>query len=138
MGFWQPPGSKPVGTGAMLRHGLALAPFVLGPAATRRLLEVVDAVERGRHGAQAGEPAWYLNNMAVRKECRGSGIGSRLLGSQLRELVDPSGAPAVLSTQRPENVTFYARFGFEVASEDVMGSGPLAFRSWTLLRRPAA
>lgn len=138
MGFWHPPGAKSVGLLTMLRHGFALAAFALGPGAVRRMLETVEGIEAQRSEAQAGVPAWYLHNMAVRQSLRGSGIGSRLLGSQLERVVDPSGQPAVLATQRPENVVFYRRLGFEVASERRIGAGPFAFDNWIMLRPEAA
>lgn len=134
MGFWHPPGSPPISTTAMLRHGLGFAPLRLGVAATRRLLEVVDAVEVQRQAAQRGVPAWYLNNMVVRAGLRGSGVGGGLLRQQLRYVIDPSGSPAVLTTQRPENVSFYVRLGFEVVSESTVGAGPHAFSNWVMIR----
>ncbi|MDJ0848853.1 MAG: GNAT family N-acetyltransferase [Myxococcota bacterium] len=134
LGFWHPPGTPSVGLGTLLRHGFGLALFRLGPGALRRLLETVDAIETQRLEAQGDAPAWYLHNMAVRRRSRGSGVGSRLLGTQLAQLVDPTGRPAVLATQRPENVVFYGRLGFEVASERTLGTGPLAFRNWVMVR----
>jgi len=52
----------------------------------------------------------------------------------LARVIDPSGAPASLATQRPENVTFYERLGFRVSSEETIGTGPHAFTNWIMLR----
>lgn len=61
--------------------------------------------------------------------------GFRRLFEVTRE--EPTYAIA-LATQRPENVTFYQRLGFEPVWSDVVGSGPGAFRSWIMVYTPAA
>ncbi len=136
MAFWHTPGTPSVGFGTMLRHGLAFAPFRLGLAATRRLIETSDAVEAQRHRAHPGEEVWLLNNMIVHQDCRGKGLGTQLLGEQLSDIVVPSGRNAALATQRPENVTFSSRLGFEVVSEERVGFGEFSFRNWIMLFRP--
>ena len=72
--------------------------------------------------------------MAVAREGRGAGLGGSLLGEQLRLHVDPSGAPAALATQRPENVRFYERLGFRVVSESRIGAKGPPFINWMMLR----
>lgn len=134
MGVWHPPGTAAVGVGTMIRYGLALAPLRIGPGATGRMLRVVAAIEDQREEAQQATPAWYLNNMVIAKPLRGTGLGSELLAEQLRDAVDASGQAAILATQRPENVAFYRRLGFEVASEKIVGEGSLGFRSWIMIR----
>jgi hypothetical protein len=47
--------------------------------------------------------------------------------------IAPSGRRACLATQRPENVTFYQRLGFEVTSEEHVGQGPHAFTNWVMV-----
>ena len=66
-------------------------------------------------------------------------MGTRILGEQLERLAgeDP-GAAAALSTQRDENVVFYARLGFEVVLDEPIGRGDSAFRNWIMLRPSAA
>jgi GNAT superfamily N-acetyltransferase len=134
MGFWHAPGAQEAGLGALLRHGLALAPFRLGLACTRRMLETTGAVEAQRVAAQGPGDCWYLHNMVVARDRRGSGVGSKLLGRQLQSVVDPSGARARLATQRPENVVSYERLGFDVASETHIGGGEHRFTNWILIR----
>ncbi len=74
--------------------------------------------------------------MAVAAHLRGSGLGMDLLTRELRNRIDPSGHVAALATQRPENVRFYRRLGFEVASDRTLGSSRLAFRNWIMVREP--
>jgi hypothetical protein len=58
------------------------------------------------------------------------GVGS-LLMEVFRAQVDASGEEAYLETDKPGNVLFYERFGFEVISEqDVLG-----VPNWFMLRR---
>ena len=78
----------------------------------------------------------YLNNMVVAKELRGTGIGTKVLKNQLESVVEPSGFPAILMTQREANVRFYRRLGFKVAMESRVGTGEYAFTNWCMIWQP--
>ena len=58
---------------------------------------------------------YYLHMVAVKKEYRGFGIGSYVLGCAVRELVasKPACNRLGLTTQLPENTGFYSRLGFD-------------------------
>lgn len=136
MGFWTRTDAPEAGLLRRLRAGLPLAPFKLGLVGLRRVSEVTAAFHRQIEGALAGEAAFMLNNMAVREDLRGTGVGTALLRAQLRRLSDESpGACLTLATQRPENVVFYGRLGFETASEQTIGAGPDAFTNWIMTGR---
>ncbi len=62
------------------------------------------------------EPHWHIDPLAVIPEMQGQGIGSQLL-QRFCALVDKTGKPAYLETDRPENVRLYQRFGFSVVHE---------------------
>jgi predicted acetyltransferase len=49
------------------------------------------------------------------------------------ERADQEQMPAYLETQRPDNVPIYERFGFEVASNEVIPD--TALRNWGMVRR---
>lgn len=132
MGFWHAPGAQSVSVRVLIRPSLLALPFKCGLDAARRAMEVTSLLEAER--AAAIGQAWFLNNMVVAEHLRGSGLGTKLLARELRERVDPSGQPALLATQRPENVVFYRRLGFEVVSERVLGSRSHAFRNWMMVR----
>ena len=99
MGFWTRPESPQAGSLAKLRAGVLATPFRLGLHGVRRLAEVVGGIDRHRDEALAGRRFWFLNNMAVREELRGTGVGSALLGEQLRQLAEREpGAATALAT----------------------------------------
>jgi ribosomal protein S18 acetylase RimI-like enzyme len=133
MGFWHAPGTKEPGLGMMLRHGLWLAPLRIGIASVLRMMDMVEHVEARRREVLAGRDAWYLHNMVVRADLRGTGIGSALLGGELRRVFSQRPCPAILNTQRPENVVFYRRLGFEVAVEERIGTEADGFTNWMML-----
>jgi GNAT superfamily N-acetyltransferase len=58
---------------------------------------------------------YYLSMVAVKKEYKRTGIGSFAIKSCLDELIKTKRNSSILglTTQLPENVTFYSRLGFE-------------------------
>jgi GNAT superfamily N-acetyltransferase len=139
MGFWTRSDAPKASLLSQIRAGLLAAPLKLGFEGVRRLGEVTRSIDQHLDRALGDAPYWYLNNMVVRDKLRGSGMGTRLLEEQLHVVgkADPDRRLA-LSTQRPENVTFYGRLGFQVALDEEIGRGPEAFRSWIMVRSPAA
>lgn len=133
MGFWTRSTDPAPGLLPQIREGILAAPWRMGWSGLRRLGEVTAGIDRHLEEALGERPYWYLNNMVVDASLRGSGIGTTLLREQLRLLreADP-GARFALSTQRPENVTFYGRLGFSVLREGRIGRGPGAFVNWVM------
>ena len=62
---------------------------------------------------------YYLSMVVIRKEYRGSGIGSYAIKYAIQEIIsyNPTCKLIGLTTQLPENVTFYSRLGFEKLDE---------------------
>jgi GNAT superfamily N-acetyltransferase len=78
------------------------------------------------------EPHWYLAVLATDPTVQGRGIGSALLAPIL-ERCDREGLLAYTETQKPENVSWYARAGFTVSDEvRLPGTPPV----WCLRREP--
>ena len=121
MAFWHPPECGSISWIDKLKSGWAIAPFKFGRETYRRLIEVMGEMDRIKAKVLNGKRSWYLNNMAVAKELRGTGIGTKVLKNQLELVVDPSGFPALLMTQRAANVVFYQRLGFRVVTESIVG-----------------
>lgn len=57
------------------------------------------------------EPHWYLAQVGVGAEARGSGVGSALLASRLGA-IDATGLPAYLESSNERNRALYRRMGF--------------------------
>jgi GNAT superfamily N-acetyltransferase len=73
----------------------------------------------------------HFGPIAVSPTSQGTGIG-RLLIQRYCAQIDLTGESGYLETDRPENVHFYGRSGFEVVSEMEL----LGVRNW-FMRRPA-
>jgi ribosomal protein S18 acetylase RimI-like enzyme len=84
------------------------------------------------------EPHWHVGPVAVEGGMRGLGIGSRLMEA-FADRMDARQDVAYLETDKPENVTFYERFGFEVVDEaEVLGTPNWFMRRSSLPRSAAA
>jgi ribosomal protein S18 acetylase RimI-like enzyme len=111
-----------------LRQGLRLLPALLsiGPRAAGRLVRWMGAWQR--HDPK--ERHWHLGPLAVDAHLQGEGVGSRMMRVFCARM-DAAGEDAYLETDKPINVRFYERFGFEVVGEeDVLG-----VPNWFMLRR---
>ena len=64
------------------------------------------------------EPHWFLGTIGVHPKKQGKGY-ARILMDYARQMSeqDPRSAGVCLSTEDPENVKFYKRFGYHVLSE---------------------
>lgn len=134
MGFWYPPQRASLGLINKIKSGRGLSPLKFGKASYPRLVEVMSAFDEIEKKVSNGKQAWFLNNMAVAKELRGTGVGTKVLKHQLQTVVEPSGFPAILMTQREANVTFYRRLGFGIADKSTVGTGKYAFTNWCMMR----
>src|SRR3712207_4817485 len=98
----------------------------IGPRAALRTLRWVGAWARreppGRH--------WRLGPVAVEVGLQRMGVGSRLMEVYCAQ-VDASGEDAYLETDKPGNVRFYERFGFELVGEQEVLGTP----NWFMTRR---
>lgn len=76
------------------------------------------------------ERHWHLGPLAVDARLQGMGVGSELMRAFCARM-DAAGETSYLETDKPINVAFYERFGFEVISEqDVLG-----VPNWFMSRR---
>ena len=76
------------------------------------------------------EHHWRFGLLAVDRHLQGMGVGSALIRVSSAKM-DAAGEEAYPETDKPINVGFYERFGFEVVGEeDVLG-----VPNWFMLRR---
>jgi len=77
-------------------------------------------------------PHWYLGVLAVDPSYQGRGLGGALL-DPVHERADSDAVPSYLETQKPENLAYYRRFGYEVVDELQVDRCPPI---WTMERAP--
>ena len=75
------------------------------------------------------KPHWHLDPLGVTPELQGLGIGSQLM-EYYCNYIDQLGMAAYHETDRPENVKFYERFGYQIIGEETI----LDFENWYLWR----
>ncbi len=73
---------------------------------------------------------WHVGPVAVEAHLQGMGIGSKLM-RVFSARMDALDEDAYLETDKPENVYFYERFGFEVVGEEEV----LGVPTWFMLRQ---
>ena len=89
----------------------------IGIRSTRRLISWTSTWAR----RDPREAHLHLGPIGVAPEFQGRHLGHELMGRYC-EALDRSGALGYLETDRPENVSFYQRFGFVVSGQaDVLG-----------------
>jgi GNAT superfamily N-acetyltransferase len=128
---WLPPGAYPRGARrdtVSLFHDLRSV-HRLGARAFAgvRLYGAIDRAHRRVH-----EPHWYLALLGSDPVFQRRGVGSALVATVL-ERADRDQTPAYLETQKPENVPWYRRHGFEVVDELRPRGCPTM---WTMRRDP--
>jgi ribosomal protein S18 acetylase RimI-like enzyme len=92
-----------------------LVPVMLrkfGPGATVRLSAWLSSWAKN----DSSDAHWHIGPIGVDPDVQGKGIGRRMMDACCTSLDDNS-ANGVLETDKPENVRFYRKFGFEVVKE---------------------
>jgi ribosomal protein S18 acetylase RimI-like enzyme len=134
----RPPGGIPISLLTMIRRGLLPFAFRNGVSAVRRLFYLIEHSDRVDAEATGGRPHWHLHMMAVHPTRQGAGIGTELVRAALaaKQAETAVRHPISLQTERPQNLTFYRRLGFELKREYDLGGvlGGQPFRTWSMLR----
>lgn len=130
--IWLPPGGTNLSVFQLLRVGFMGGLFVwgIGP-----FMKSVNVMNRFEHHHKEAMPAdhWYLFVIGVDPPRQGQGVGSSLMAPVLRR-ADDAHLPCYLETDKPEDVVFYEKHGFEVVVKDRFAADGPDF--WTM-RRPA-
>ncbi|MGA8726501.1 MAG: GNAT family N-acetyltransferase [Acidimicrobiales bacterium] len=128
---WLPPGAYPRGARRdviSLFHDLGSV-HRLGSRAFAgvRLYGAIDRAHR-----RVEEPHWYLALLGTDPGWQRRGVGSALVTTVI-ERADQDQTLAYLETQKPENIPWYRRHGFEVVDELHPQGCPIM---WTMRREP--
>jgi GNAT superfamily N-acetyltransferase len=99
------------------------------PGAEPGELDRLDAMEATVDAVRPVGPHWYLGVLATDPSRRGAGLARAVLQPVLYR-ADADGIPALLETGTPENLPFYARFGFDVLAEARVSGGPPLWAMW--------
>jgi len=75
------------------------------------------------------EPHWHLDPLGVTPDLQGRGIGSQMMAYYCNH-IDKFMMSAYHETDRPENVQFYERFGFQVIGQEKI----MDFQNWYMWR----
>lgn len=84
-----------------------------------RMLRLDSINKKTLNKAMQNSMYWYLSMVVIKKEYRGTGIGSYAINNCLKNFKDSCSDVSTigLTTQLPENVIFYSRLGFEKMNE---------------------
>lgn len=124
-----PPGGCQPGLGQQLR--MLPGMLSLGPRVAGRVARWMGVWQK----QDPNERHWHLGPLAVDAHLQGRGIGGRMMQAFCARM-DAAREDAYLETDKPLNVRFYERFGFEVTGErEVLGvTNYFMFRRWTTSR----
>ncbi len=94
-----------------------------GVASLIRMLSLDDCNKKSLGKSIKALEYYYLSMVVIQKEFRGTGIGSYAIKQAIQELESSNPVCHLmgLTTQLPENVTFYSRLGFEKLDEGNIG-----------------
>ena len=114
-----PPGGVKSDPMAYLQIGVPRFILKFGFHTLRKMLGMDSFNKRLLIDAIGTNKYYYLSMVVIKKEYRGSGIGSFMIKSCIDELKSTTKNCHVLglTTQLPENVTFYSRLGFQTLNE---------------------
>ncbi len=126
---WLPPGKTTLSTMQMISAGMLAAPVRWGIGPFMKFMSVMNRFEHEHKQAMPGDH-WYLMIIGVDPPRQGQGVGSALMAPVLAK-ADESRLPCYLETDKPEDVVFYQKHGFEVVEKLSLKDSP---PFWTMAR----
>jgi ribosomal protein S18 acetylase RimI-like enzyme len=117
-----PPGTWPLGLRARVA-ATPLPPFPFLPP--HRMITIGLGVEARMHRQHPPGPHVYVYVLGVHPSQKGKGLGGALL-RHAHSLAHGANALSHLETSKEENVSFYRRFGYEIAATiELRGAPPI-------------
>jgi ribosomal protein S18 acetylase RimI-like enzyme len=115
------------------RQDIAYATCLLHPRLAFRMPMVITGMLGAQKVHPDEPPHWYLAILGTDPSAQGRGLGSSMMAPVL-EGCDRDGIGAYLESSKEQNLDYYARHGFRVASERRLPRGPSL---WPMWRDPA-
>jgi ribosomal protein S18 acetylase RimI-like enzyme len=104
----------------------------IGPAGMRRFEQMVE-IQRPLREKYIPNDGWYLCWLGVDPAAQRIGVGSALLREMFARL-DTTAAATYLETEKPANVPYYLKHGYEIVHQGVLPDGGPEY--WCFLRQP--
>ena len=130
--IWVSPGKTDFSFGQMLRSGFLMAVLSMGLAPLGRFMGSANYVLTFEKQVIT-RPRWLLLFLGVEPSRQGKGLGGVLMEPVLAR-ADAEGVPCYLESSNERNLTFYERYGFEVAAQGQIPKGGPPM--WFMLREP--
>lgn len=129
-----PPDSKKNGLRDYLKIGIPAFISKFGFSTLLKMMRLGDYNKKVLTDSIGTDSYYYLSMVVVKDEYRGRGVGSFAIGSCLEELwcLDRKSNILGLTTQLPENVTFYSRLGFELIDEGEIHFGDAEYYNYNM------
>lgn len=124
--MWLPPDARRSARGVVEKlRLLPLLVSIFGFGGLARAGAITEAMEKNH----PTDRHFYLAFVAVSARYQGTGLGSAILGANLKR-IDDVGAAAYLENSNPKNTRLYERFGF-IAGKDISpGDAPPLIAMW--------
>ena len=123
--LWTPPGGVTMSQAEQDRRWIDGVEAGAGPGELQR----IEAYEEAALAMTPDQPHWYLGVLGTDPAHRGLGLARAVIRPVL-ERADRDGLPAFLETATPENLPFYAGFGFEESAHADLRDGPTVRALW--------
>ncbi|SHE87728.1 GNAT family N-acetyltransferase [Dysgonomonas macrotermitis] len=129
-----PPDSKKNGLRDYLQLGIPAFIFKFGFSTLLKMMRLGDYNKKVLTDSIGTDSYYYLSMVVVKDEYRGRGVGSFAIGrclDELQQIVRKSDLLG-LTTQLPENVSFYSRLGFELVDEGEIRFGGAEYYNYNM------
>jgi GNAT superfamily N-acetyltransferase len=129
--LWLPVRRVPLPITIALRSGIVLAPLLIGPGATFRMLRHETRCER-LIGEIAGDKCGYIWIVGVAPERFRNGLGRSIMNQALADMASRNLTLCLLKTENEDNLGFYEALGFRTVAE--LRNSQADLTSWVLGR----
>ena len=120
---WMPPGKKVDNPFTMLQTGIVQALLKLGFSGIKKMLwDYQGQTEKLKAKELGGQKFWYLFFIATVVEARGQGLASKVVEGW-KSVARKDGVPIWLEATTEHSQKIYAKCGFKVVGEVVLGNG---------------